>query len=285
MQPGAEAGTPTMQAMDALKRARSTSNSQQPDWSDGLDVNVLQLVSSKLDSPYVPGALHLSSTCSTWRAAAGRVPTADIAWQSRQPSSKCEETRRVQLVQKSFKPWLLKAAPQLESFQLVCTQPHVMPEAEADAVCAVWEEAALAAVAAGAPLPLQQLQLPLPASIWSKLPAALVGALPHLRSLSVGMVKGDTKETAALLAALGGLPHLTSLEVGLPTNEVTGMPWFKTADRWETLVEAAPKQLQRLAVRVGFFDKHCARNFGPKYTCSWRQCAPMTCLPWRPSLP
>jgi hypothetical protein len=256
--------------MDVRKHAGSTSSSsssssQQRDWSGRLDVDVLPLVSSKLDSPYVPGALQLSSICRSWRTAAGRVPVAAITWFSRQPWTEAEGTRRVQLVQQSFKPWLLKVAPQLDSFQLVINQA----DAEAGLVWELLEEAALAAAAAGAPLPLQQLQLPLEGTgMWTKLPAPLVAALPHLRSLTVPLI-GGKQETAAFLKALGGLPHLTSLEVGL-VGALNTYPWVVSDHHWQQLLQATPKQLQCLAVWVGAGEGE-SHVVCPKYT--WKPLA------------
>jgi hypothetical protein len=262
-----------MQAMDVHKHACSTGRSQQPDWSGRLYVDILQLVSSKLERPCTPGVLNLTSICRAWRAAAGRLPVEAITWHGWRAFSSAEESRRVQLVQRSFKPWLLKAAPQLDSFVLVCNQAH----AEAAAVCAALEEAAVAATAAGNPLPLQQLQLPLDATSIRLTPVTtLLAALPNLRSLSVPLrchySDYTTQASAAFLKALGGLSHLTSLEVGL-FGEMSMRSWGTTGNNWQQLLEAAPKQLQRLCVRAGPEETETT-DYCPIYT--W---APLAAVP------
>jgi hypothetical protein len=85
---------------------------------------------------------------------------------------------------------------------------------------------------------------------------------------------GNKKATAAFLAALSGLHHLTSLEVGL-IGTWSLYPWAVTDDNWQQLLQAAPKQLQRLVVRVAH-DKGAGLRFDMVY--SWEPLAAFTQL-------
>jgi hypothetical protein len=126
-----------------------------------------------------------------------------------------------------------------------------------------------AAAAAGNPLPLQQLLLPVGARLeapYSRT-TSLVAALPHLRHLCLPVrtwEEGDNQpawyggpseaDVDSFLAALGSLQHLTSLEVTLVPGSGWQAPW-DARPHWKALLEAAPKQLQHLAVRFRRWDR------------------------------
>jgi hypothetical protein len=124
-----------------------------------------------------------------------------------------------------------------------------------DAVWCLLNDIAKAAAAAGQPLRLRRLQLPFtPCSTWG-LPTALALSLPFLRHLALTM---DTwpqgrqpDQVGPFLRALSGLAHLQVLEVGLRVDT----PWVQLHQQaplrcWGLLLEAAPKQLQRLSVQI-----------------------------------
>jgi hypothetical protein len=243
----------------AQTHSHSNVRNQPPDWVSGLDTGTLQLIGSKLDQPYVPGVLHLSSVCRPWRVAASQTPGLAITWRSRLCKSSvshavtCQASEQQywrQLVERSLQPWLYSMASRLDTFELQSTD---YDDYYVGMVCAALQQAAAKAAAAGGPLPLRKLQLPLSSRhALSNPPAAVVALLPHLRQLSLPLSILPANR-AGLLAALGSLPHLTSLEVGLGLlYDDKNTDNFKAA--WEDVMQAAPKQLQHLAVTVERWD-------------------------------
>jgi hypothetical protein len=221
---------------------------QPPDWDSGLDMGTLQLIGSKLDRPDVPGVVHLSSVCRSWRAAARQTPGLAITWCIHDMSKQhflAWGIHREQVFEKSMQPWLLTMASQLDTLRMQSTNPGGHYE---HVVCAALAEAARKAAAAGKPLPLRRLQLPLRLGGWYRTWSLQQAPLPHLRCLSL-YLGGQPFRQAQLLAALGDIHHITSLEVGLQrpsSSEPRAPPWAPL----EEVLGVAPKQLQHLALRV-----------------------------------
>jgi hypothetical protein len=238
--------------MNAVHDASSSSSGDlSPNWAGHLEHGLLQLIGSKLEHPYVPGTVHLARICRAWRAAAEGARGISISWYSRQLVPGEEQEARQQEVLRSLNPWFQRMGRQVASLEIVSQEAH--GGADLLAVYVAFNSFAKAAAAAGKPLRMERLGFPLTPSLSLPPPAQLAAALPFLRHLSVpvdielvGCVQG---ERAAFFRALGGLRHLSSLEVGLRTSSPFHSPEQFT-ECWEQLLEAAPKQLQQLSVRV-----------------------------------
>lgn len=230
----------------------SSSSSSHSDWSDDLDPGTLQYISSQLDHPYVPGALHLSSVCRAWRSAADQTPDLSITWpvwmqvddivlqaeadhhqaqfqrwknvhRRQQPQQQHNPNQQLQQGPnlRSFTAWLASNAARLRSFTLEV--PDVHRFSDVYAIWAAFTSAATTAAAAGSPLPLQELRMPLQQL---QLPSEQL-----LRAKALGHPKAPP---AALLAALPGLQRLCMpLELVEPPDWDDGPYWEDPVPGWE----------------------------------------------------
>jgi hypothetical protein len=232
---------------------------------------------SKLGHPHVPGVVHLSSICKAWQAAAQQTRGLTITWHSHQLKPYENESSRQQQVERSFRPWLARWGPQVDSFIIVSSGPW--GGADLDILWCILNDAAKAAAAAGQPLRLQHLALPFTPAVTRGPPTALMQALPFLAHLSLSL---DTwphhtmpERMGSFLSALGNLHHLHTLEVGLRVDT----PWVDQQGPlrcWQALLEAAPTQLQALSVQLIHRDSTYQGLMEVPYT--WEPLAPFSQL-------
>jgi hypothetical protein len=263
--------------MDTDHTTSSSSSDLSPHWAGHLEPGVVQLIGSKLDHPYVPGAVHLASICQAWRAAAEQTHGLLIKWHSRQLLPSDDSGQRQQQVLLSLHPWLSRMGPQLGSVEVVSQEDK--GGADLLPVYVALNSFATSAATAGKPFRIERLGLPLTPSLSLPPPDTLVAALPFLRHLSLPLdtwvEEGMREGMDAFFVALGDLHHLSSLEVGLRITSPF-QPEEQPLLTWERLLEAAPKQLQQLSVRV--IDLPITHGPPPEVAYTWEALKPFTAL-------